>query len=86
MAANGAPGMNHTTQWLFGMLLVVFIGLISYVWVDRESRLADIERRVELREQAWHQARYTLQERIGNLEHEVLNLKARLRPERQEER
>lgn len=73
--------MNHTTQWLVGLLVVSFMGLISFIWVDREGRLADLERRVEVREQAWHQARYTLQDRLGQLEHEIAMLKSRLPPE-----
>jgi hypothetical protein len=75
---------NHSTQWLVGILIAVFISLLGYIWVDREGRLADLERRVEIREQAWHQARYVLQERLSNLEHEIQYLKRQLIPERRD--
>jgi hypothetical protein len=65
---------NHTIQWLAGVLVVVLVSMIAYVWVDRESRLAAIEERVSAREQAWHQARYLLQERIGKLEYDIKSL------------
>jgi hypothetical protein len=84
MAENGRAGLNHTTQWLFGMLVVVFIGLISYVWVDRESRISGLEGRIEARDQAWHSARLALHSKISELEYEIKALKARMPPERHE--
>lgn len=69
------PNGNHTIQWLAGVLVVVLISMIAYVWVDRESRLAAIEERVSAREQAWHDARYVILERVGRIEYDIKTLK-----------
>ena len=75
---------SQTAQWIVGLLVVTFLGLISFIWVDREGRLTDLERRVEIREQEWHRARYALQDKIHELEYEIKTLKGRLPPVRQE--
>jgi hypothetical protein len=74
--------MNGPSQWLIGILIAVFISLLGYIWVDREGRLTDLERRVEIREQEWHRARYALQDKIHEIEYDIKWLKARLPPER----
>jgi hypothetical protein len=66
--------------WLVGIMVALFISLLSYIWVDREGRISALETRVEFRETEWHRARYVLHDRITTLEHEVSTLKARLGP------